>query len=247
MIRFAIALVVGVPATAFYATQILWAAWRRSPNAARVADRCSRTWARLLLRLCGVHVVLEGEEVIDPARAQILVANHSSWFDVLALVAFLPGRSVFVAKKELERIPMFGPALTAMGHIFVNRGDRTQAVDSLESARRSLEESSPTVIMFPEGTRSPTGALQAFKKGAFVLAIQTGTELVPAAISGSRDVMRKGSLRVSPGTVRVRFGAPIPVAGYDLARRDELTSRAREAVLALQSGDGADAPPGLPV
>ena len=91
--------------------------------------------------------------------------------------------------------------------------------------------------MFPEGTRSATGELQPFKKGACVLAIQTGVEVVPAAISGSREIMRKGSMLIHAGTVRICFGAPISVAGFDLEQRNELTQQAREALVALQSSD----------
>ncbi|MGB1658469.1 MAG: lysophospholipid acyltransferase family protein, partial [Longimicrobiales bacterium] len=91
------------------------------------------------------------------------------------------------------------------------------------------------IIMFPEGTRSKTGELQAFKKGAFVLAIQSGVDIVPAAIIGSRDVMNQGSLKISPGTITVRFGTPISVEGLGMEDRNELTSRARAAVLALQA------------
>lgn len=241
MIRLLAVLVTIMPATLWYATKILWAARRGGPDAARVCDEGPRRWALLLLRVSGVEVAFEGDEVLDPSRPQILYANHVSWFDVLALVAHVPGRCVFVAKKELETVPLFGPAAKACGHIFVDRQDRGQAVVSLQSARRNLEEASPTIIIFPEGTRSASGALQEFKKGAFVLAIQTGTELVPAAISGSRAIMRKGSLLIRPGTVRVRFGAPIPVTGYELGQRNELTERAREALLALlvQSFPGA--------
>ncbi len=127
--------------------------------------------------------------------------------------------------------------MRACGHIFIDRQDHTRAVESLEGARRALEETRPTIIMFPEGTRSATGELQPFKKGAFVLAIQTGVEVVPAAISGSRAVMRKHAWRIRPGTVRVRFGTPIPVGEYGLGQRDELTARARAALLRLRSED----------
>jgi 1-acyl-sn-glycerol-3-phosphate acyltransferase len=243
VIRLAIVLVVLGPSTLWYAMKMRWAAWRGGPGAARVCDESPRRWALLLLRAAGVDVVFEGDEALDPGRPQILFANHLSWFDVLALVAHVPGRCVFVAKKELETVPLFGPAAKAAGHIFIDRQDRSQAVVSLQSARQNLEEASPTIIIFPEGTRSPSGALQEFKKGAFVLAILSGTELVPAAISGSFEIMRKGSLLITPGTVRVRFGAPIPVAGYELGQRNELTRKAREALLALQSNSGATAPP----
>jgi 1-acyl-sn-glycerol-3-phosphate acyltransferase len=170
----------------------------------------------------------------------VLVANHASWFDVLALIVHLPGAWVFVAKKELEKIPLFGPSARIVGTIFIDRADRSAAVDSLGSARRSLEDRRPTIIMFPEGTRSPDGHLLPFKKGAFVLAIQAGVEVVPAFISGSRRVMRKGSLLIRSGTITVRFGTPIPIEGYDISRRAELAETAREAMLALRPVTGTD-------
>jgi 1-acyl-sn-glycerol-3-phosphate acyltransferase len=96
-----------------------------------------------------------------------------------------------------------------------------------------LEEERPTVIMFPEGTRSATGELQPFKKGAFVLAIQTGADVVPTAILGSRAVMRKNSLLIHAGTVTIRFGTPIPVATLTMDQRDELMHETRDALARL--------------
>lgn len=235
MIRLLLVALVVVPATLFYGARIFWAALRRSPRLDEVCDCLPRRWARLLLRVAGVRVVLEGAEVLDPSRPQVVVANHVSWFDVLALAAYLPGRYVFVAKRELEKVPVFATAAKACGHIFIDRRDRQRAVESLAVARERLERDRPSVIMFPEGTRSATGELMPFKKGAFILAIQTGADVVPAYISGSREVMRKGSFLIRPGTIRVRFGTPISVAGLTLEDRDELTHRARAAVAELQA------------
>jgi 1-acyl-sn-glycerol-3-phosphate acyltransferase len=181
----------------------------------------------------GVRVVLENEERIDPERAQILVANHQSWFDVLALAGFLPGGYRFVAKKEIEKAPLFGPSLRRCGHIYIDREDRAKALESLARAREILEKERPTVIMFPEGTRSRDGVLQRFKKGAFVLGIQTGVEVVPAAIIGSREVMPKGTLRILPGTITIRFGEPIAVDGTGMEDREQLTRQAHGAVARL--------------
>jgi 1-acyl-sn-glycerol-3-phosphate acyltransferase len=227
-----------VPATLYHGMRMMWAVYRDSPRASCVCDDAPRRWARLLLRCSGTSVVLENAGAIDPDHPQILVANHSSWFDVLALAAFLPGRYLFVAKRELERVPVFGRAVRACGHVFIDRGDRKRAVASLGLARELLEKESPTIIMFPEGTRSMTGELQSFKKGAFVLAIQTGVEVVPAAIFGSREIMRKGSLLIGPGTIRVRFGEPIGVVGLTLEDRNELTERARSSLASLQASYG---------
>ena len=233
MIRLlAVALVI-VPLTVWHAARILWAMARNSPRLPCVCEDVPRKWSRALLRVSGVRVTLENAEVIDPARPQILVVNHTSWFDVLALATYLPGGYRFVAKKEIERAPLFGPSLRRCGHIYIDREDRARALESLERAREILEKERPTIIMFPEGTRSPDGALRPFKKGAFVLALQTGVEVVPAAIRGSRDVMPKGTLKIRPGHIHVRFGEPIPVRELELRDRDELTRRAHEAVSGL--------------
>lgn len=233
MIRLLAVLLVIAPLTVWHAARIVWAMARKSPKLPCVCDDVPRKWSGFLLKVCGVRVRLENEQVIDAAKPQILVVNHVSWFDVLALATYLPGSFRFVAKKEIEGTPLFGPSLRRCGHIFIDRDDRRKAVESLERARRALEKDRPTVIMFPEGTRSPSGELQRFKKGAFVLAIQTGVEVVPAAIRGSRAVMPKGSFRIHPGEITIRFGEPIGVDRLGMEDRDELTRRAHEAVAGL--------------
>lgn len=235
MIRLVWVALLGIPATLLIASRIVWAIYRDPSDAACVCQRLPRRWAELLLRWSGVRVVLEGEEHIDPAVPQVLVTNHVSWFDVLVLTARLPGPYVFVAKKEISRVPFFGRAVRACGHIFIDRRDHASAMESLDAARESLERRRPTIIMFPEGTRSADGALGPFKKGAFVLAIQARVDVVPAAITGSREIMRKGSLLIHSGTVRVRFGESIPIARFQMGERDELARTSWEAVAALQA------------
>lgn len=235
MIRLLIVFLWVIPATAWYGGRMIWAVLRNAPNAPCLCQACPRRWAQQLLAISGVTIEFENQEVIDPDRPQILVANHVSWYDVLALFMAVPGTALYVAKKELSRIPIFGRAIGGCGHIFIDRRDRKSAVESLVFAREMLEKRSPTVIMFPEGTRSASGELQSFKKGAFVLALQTGVDVVPAVIVGSRAVMKKGSLIIRPGTIRVVFGAPISVQGLELSDRNELTEKARSAVLELQA------------
>ena len=234
MIRLFLVSISIVPATIWYASKIAWSVYRRSAETECCCEKAARAWASLVLKVAGVRVVIENEGVIDPTSPQVLVANHVSWCDVLVLAAFVPGRYVFVAKKEVERIPVFGAAVKACGHIFIDRGDKTRALASLDIARKRLEESAPTIIMFPEGTRSDTGELGPFKKGAFVLAVQAGASVVPAAIFGSRQVMKKGSFLVHSGVVRVHFGEPIQVGGYSMEDRGRLTVRAWQALTELQ-------------
>ena len=235
MLRLVLVFLVIVPATIWHGLRMIVAVLRGSSRASCICAEAPRTWARLLLRCSGADVVLENVEVIDPERPQVLVANHTSWYDVLALMAYMPGRTLFVAKKELERVPIFGWAVGSCGHIFIDRKDRGRAVESLAVAREILEKESPTVIMFPEGTRSKTGELQPFKKGAFVLAIQTGVDIVPAAVSGAYEIMSKGSWVIRSGTVRIRFGDPIGVAGLEVEDRNELTERTWNALKGMQT------------
>lgn len=196
-------------------------------------ERVARAWSKKLLRLAGARVRVTGLEHIPRGEPRIVVSNHQSWFDVWALAGKLPVALRFVAKKELARIPIFGRAWRRCGHISIDRADRAAAIESLERVSRQIHDEALTIVMFPEGTRSPTGELQRFKKGAFVLAIQTGVPVVPLAISGSRDIMPKGSWKIRPGEIEVRVGKPISVEGLEHEDRDALASRARDAVHAL--------------
>lgn len=233
MIRMLVLLVTVVPITLWWVARIAWGVRPSAPDPARVVDEYPRRWAKALLRCAGVKVVIENPDVIDPNRPQVLVANHVSWFDVLALAAWLPGRYCFVAKQEVRKTPFLGFTIERCGHIFIDRSDHQRALRSLEEARVKLEKEKPTVIMFPEGTRSETGELQRFKKGAFVLAIQTGADIVPAGISGSRAVMRKNSLLIHAGTVSIRLGEPISVQSLTMADRDELMNSTRASLMGL--------------
>ena len=199
----------------------------------RFYDQIPRWWARWILWATGVRVRVMGAENLSADRAQIIVANHVSWYDVLALAAYTPKRYRFVAKKELARIPLWGHAWLAAGHISVDRSDNQRAVASLDQAGRTILEDNSSVIIFPEGTRSRTGELQAFKKGAFVLALNNGIDIVPTGVQGTYDIMSRDNWRIRSGRIIVRFGPPVSPVGYDMRQRDELIARVRSEVAAL--------------
>ncbi|HSJ32478.1 MAG TPA: lysophospholipid acyltransferase family protein [Longimicrobiales bacterium] len=196
----------------------------------RFYDQIPRYWARWILWATGVRVEVQGMENLSPDRAQIIVSNHVSWYDVLALAAWTPKRYRFVAKKELSRVPLWGHAWVAAGHISVDRTDNQSAVASLDQAGRTILEDNSSVIIFAEGTRSRTGELQPFKKGAFILALQNGIDIVPTAVLGTRHIMSRDSWRIRSGRIIVRYGPPVSPAGYDVRRRDELIARVRSEV-----------------
>lgn len=246
MIRLVIVGLGVVPVTLWYICRIMWGIRPGAPNPEYVVDEFPRRWARALLRLAGARVVVQNPQAVDPGRPQVLAANHASWFDVLALAAYLPGRYCFVAKKEVRKIPLLGYTIERCGHIYIDRSDHQKALKSLDEARRKLQREKPTVIMFPEGTRSEDGKLQRFKKGAFMLAIQTGSDIIPAAITGSRAVMRKHSLLIHSGTIIIRLGEPLSVASLTAEDRDRLMTDTREALLRLLPVGATGAEPTQP-
>ena len=188
--------------------------------------RMTRSWARTALWSSGSRAVLHGVEHVAPGQPFILVANHVSWFDIFAIAAKLPVDYHFVAKKELERIPVFGLAWRVAGHISIDRTNRESAARSLRKAGEQMREQKSVVVIFAEGTRSRTGRLLPFKKGAFVLAAETGIPIIPTIVTGSYDIMRPDTFIVRPATIHVYLEPPVHAAGVSV---DKLLERTRAA------------------
>ncbi len=224
----------GVGATLLFAGTTVLRAYLWPRNLHRCCDWAARGWGKTLLWAAGAKVVLEGVENIRTDSPQIVVANHQSWFDVFAMAAALPVRYRFVAKQELGNIPVYGRAWKACGHVSVDRGNREAAIRSLDQAWKEVHEDKLTMVLFPEGTRSPDGRLKAFKKGAFVLAVQGQVPLVPVAILGTREIMAKGDKRIRSGEIRLRIGEPIPTEGTTIRDRNRLLKASRDAIFALK-------------
>jgi 1-acyl-sn-glycerol-3-phosphate acyltransferase len=120
----------------------------------------------------------------------------------------------------------------------VDRGNREAAIESLNQAWQEIHEQKLTMVLFPEGTRSPDGLLKTFKKGAFVLAVQGQVPLVPAAVIGTRDVMPKGSWRVRRAPITLRIGPPIPTEGSTIRDRNRLLEASWKAIAVLKGDEG---------
>jgi 1-acyl-sn-glycerol-3-phosphate acyltransferase len=199
-------------------------------------DIC-RFWAWLNLRVFGVRVHVRRLAQLDASSPYVFMSNHRSQYDILAVIAALPEFQLrWVAKKELTRVPIFGWALRHAGHIIIDRSDTRQAVASLRAAHARMQ-AGISVTIFPEGTRSGEGEdLLPFKKGGFMLALETGIPIVPLVVLGSRDLLPRGSWLPMAGDVEVVVGPPIAVAGVE---RDELIRQVRAFMLA-QLGCRAD-------
>jgi 1-acyl-sn-glycerol-3-phosphate acyltransferase len=202
-----------------------------------VYDKAPRWWSRLALWLAGVRLVLHGDEALREGRPRVFVSNHVSWYDIFTLLAILP-RYRFVAKAELFKIPLFGPAARRAGTIPIQRENRKAAFQSYDEAAREIKAGS-SVVVCPEGTRGDSYALRPFKKGPFVLAIAAEAPVVPLVVYGTREVQRKGSFIVRAGAVHVHFLEEIPTVGMHYEDRDRLAEECwRRMAVALEREHG---------
>ena len=195
----------------------------------RAAYRLCQVWVRINLLICGVRVRTRRLAPLDLNGPYVFMSNHRSQFDILAVIVALAEFQLrWVAKVELTRVPVFGWALRRTGHIIIDRRDTTQAVRSLRAAELRMRDG-VSVMIFPEGTRGTADdALLPFKKGGFMMALDTGVPIVPMAVRHSDKILPRGAWRVTPGEIEVVVGRPIPVAGVD---REELIKRVRAFLL----------------
>ncbi|MEO6444574.1 MAG: lysophospholipid acyltransferase family protein [Gemmatimonadaceae bacterium] len=209
-------------ATPFFGGLTFLAALLRLPDVeGSVYDWAPRGWARALLWAGGVKLHLHHAERISHSGARIYVSNHVSWYDVFALAGVLP-RYKWIAKAELGRIPIFGPAARSAGMIFIERNNKKAAFAQYELAASNIHAGA-SVIVCPESTRGADYRLRPFKKGPFVLAIAAGVPIVPTIVHGTIAIHPKGSWRVRRGDVHLHFLEEISTEGYTHDRRDELT------------------------
>jgi 1-acyl-sn-glycerol-3-phosphate acyltransferase len=176
----------------------------------RVFHGLSRLWARTVLLMCGVRLKVRGLEKLDSRRNYVYVSNHASLLDIPCVVAGIPVQIRILYKKELEAIPLFGWALKWGSYIAIERGSSTSARRSLAAATRTIRNGA-SVHIYAEGTRTLTGQLLPFKRGAFNLAVSAGVPIVPLTINGSFAILQKRSIVIHPNVVELVLADPIPV------------------------------------
>ena len=193
-------------------------------------------WARFIAALTPLRVTVEGAENIQPGQGYVVVSNHQSQYDIPLIYGFSGLDLRWVMKAEIGAIPFIAQGCRALGHVFIDRGDPDQARAAINSAVAELPEGTG-ILFFPEGTRSRTGELMAFRKGAFRVAVDRKLPILPMTVIGTRDRMASDSFRIVPGPVTLVIHPPIqpPSATEDQAA-EHLSQRARKVIAsAMQS------------
>jgi 1-acyl-sn-glycerol-3-phosphate acyltransferase len=196
----------------------------------RWASFFQRLWVDWLLRTNNIHPHLEGMENLKKGQSYILVSNHASILDILGIISAAPFPVRFIAKKSLIWFPIFGWFLCAADHILIDRERATSAFKSLKKAS-SLLQKGISIIVFPEGTRSPDGEVKEFKRGAFLLARHSKFPVVPVSITGTHAMLPRHGWCSWPGTMHIRMAEPIPTQDLSHQESKDLMRRVRETII----------------
>ena len=184
----------------------------------------ARLWANSILWVSRVKVRVSGAEKLDPNQSYIYMPNHQSNADIPLLLGRLPVQFRWLAKAELFKIPIFGRAMRGVGYISIDRSNRKSAFKSLERAATTIRNGT-SVLIFPEGTRSRDTRILPFKKGGFVLSVDSGVPIVPIIIHGTRDIIPKGHLMIRSAPVSMEILDPVETAGYTRKTKDQLLEK----------------------
>ena len=204
----------------------VWESFRHRLDMAQINARF-QGYCQDLMADAEIRMTVEGESHIQSGA--IYMSNHQSLYDIPAVGGLVPGIRM-VTKAELFKVPVWGAALKASGFISINRRNREQAIASLKEAAAKMKAGT-SIWIAPEGTRSRDGKLHDFKKGGFVMAIETGATIVPVTVEGTYEVLPPKTAAVRLGrSVSVRFHAPIDASQYTLEQRDDLMAAVRAAI-----------------
>jgi len=196
-----------------------------------LAFSLTKIWAYTMLAVSFVRTEIKNKEKITKGQSYIIISNHQSHYDILALVTTLGIQFRWFIKKEILKVPLFGYGLYASRNIFIDRSDTARAIESINKGIDRLPTGAG-VMVFAEGTRSSDGRIQEFKKGGFIAAITRQIPILPVTVNGSRRVLPKGSLAVRPGKIQVVIGHPIETDGYTAETVQELMDQTRRTIIA---------------
>lgn len=186
-------------------------------------------WARLTAYAAFMRVKISGRDNIDPKQSYVVVVNHQSAMDIIALYGWLGIDFRWVMKQEIRKVPFLGYACYRVGHVYIDRKNQAAAIHSLEAAKERIH-SGTSVLFFPEGTRTESSALKPFKKGAFKMALDLGLPILPITLSGTDHVMPTKTLELMPGKVNMTIHPAISTAEMTEENIDELMQQSFTAI-----------------
>jgi 1-acyl-sn-glycerol-3-phosphate acyltransferase len=195
----------------------------------RLGHRLGGLWGKVALLANRVKVRVEGAEHVSGTGPYIFMSNHLGSYDIFSLQGCLPFHFKWLAKKEIFSIPLLGWAMRAAGYVSIDREGTRETVEAMNEAARKIHDGM-NVMIFPEGSRSPDGSIQPFKKGGFTLAIKSGVPIVPVALTGSREIMPKETRRISSGAITIRMDRPIETKDLSLKDRKALMEQVHDAI-----------------
>lgn len=195
-----------------------------------LAFTLSRVWAFFMLKATGVRVIIRNREKICKGTSYVIISNHQSAYDILALVTSLGIQFRWIIKKELRGVPLFGYALYVSRNIFIDRSDSHKAIESINKGMDRLPPGT-SVMFFAEGTRSSSRTVGEFKKGGFVMAMEKGLPILPVTVNGSRKVLPGKNLAFNPGTIEVVMGDPIEATDFSKDNLKALVDSTREVIV----------------
>lgn len=189
----------------------------------------ARWWGRFFCYLLFIKVKVTGIEKLDPKKSYVIAANHQSIYDIFVVYGWLPMIFKWVMKAELRRIPLVGKACESAGHIFINRKNPVSAKKSLDRAEAQLRNG-VSVVVFPEGTRTYTGQMGKFKKGAFRMAADLQLPIVPVTLRGCFERLPRNGFVVTPGLIEMIIHEPVEVKGYEHEKQPELMQKLHDII-----------------
>jgi 1-acyl-sn-glycerol-3-phosphate acyltransferase len=193
------------------------------------SHRVASLWSRLICQWNGIRVEITGVENILTNQPQIFIANHQGYYDIFALAGYLDVQLRWVSKAILFRIPFMGWAMSAARYISVKRNNRKQSYQAFLKTLEAINIGS-SIVVFPEGTRSEDGSIGNFKKGSQLLAQRANVPMVPITIIGTRDIIRKGSIIIHPGPIKIIISPHVTLDATNAKKGDKILQIIRNTI-----------------
>ena len=193
-----------------------------------------RCWSKILIFFSGVKIKIIGLENLKKDKNYIFASNHESNFDIPLIFSSINLHLVSIAKKELKKIPIFGWAMKSGQHIFIDRFNKIEALKSLKLAKNSIIKNPRSIIIFPEGTRSFDGKIKQFKKGGLSIAFDLEMDVVPIAVCGTRNVLKRGSIFIKPCSIQLRIGKPVNINQWKNKKKIDFANYIQKKVMDMK-------------